>query len=136
MQNMSGGKTALGLDQNLGAMLCYIANFVCYLGLVYSIIVIVTDKTNKLVRFHAFQSVFLAICAVVLGIAYGVIAAVIAIIAAVVGDWAMLLLPLFMLVMAVIGIGLFVFMIIAAIKAYGGETYKIPVVGNFAEKYA
>jgi hypothetical protein len=28
MQNMSGGKTALGLDANIGAMLCYLANLI------------------------------------------------------------------------------------------------------------
>ena len=56
---MSGGKTALGLDANVGAGLCYVANFICYLGIVYSIIVLVTDKTNKLARFHAAQSLIL-----------------------------------------------------------------------------
>ena len=38
--------------------------------------------------------------------------------------------------MGVLGIAIFVFVILAAIKAYGGEFYKIPVVGAFAEKYA
>lgn len=136
MQNMSGGKTALGLDQNLGAMLCYLANLVCYLGLVYSIIVIVTDKTNKLSRFHAFQSVFLTLFGVALGIVYGVLSAIVGVLAAVVGDVAMLLFPVLVLISAVIGIGMLVFVVIAAIKAYNGEMYKIPVVGNFAEKYA
>ena len=57
------GKTALGLDVNIGAMLCYVANIIpCVvpLGLVYSIIVVVQDKTNKLARFHAFQIYFLS----------------------------------------------------------------------------
>jgi uncharacterized membrane protein len=27
------------------------------------------------------------------------------------------------------------FVVMAAIKGYNGEVYKIPVVGNFAEKY-
>ena len=56
MQNMNG-KTALGLDTNVGAMLTYLP--VCGISLIYSIIVLVTDKTNKLVRFHAFQSLLL-----------------------------------------------------------------------------
>jgi len=44
MQNMSPGKSALGLDANVVAGLCYIP--VCYLNLILSIITLVTDKTN------------------------------------------------------------------------------------------
>ena len=67
MQNMQG-KTALGLDANVGALLCYLGNLVCALGLIYSIVVIVTDKTNKLTRFHAFQSILLTVTGIIIGI--------------------------------------------------------------------
>jgi uncharacterized membrane protein len=40
------------------------------------------------------------------------------------------------LVLVVIGLALFVFMIIAAVKAFNGETYKIPVIGNFADQWS
>jgi uncharacterized membrane protein len=40
------------------------------------------------------------------------------------------------LLMMIIGIGSLVFVILAAVKAYNGEFYKIPVIGNLAEKYA
>jgi len=39
------------------------------------------------------------------------------------------------LLMIVLGLGLFVFTIIAAIKGFQGQIYKIPVIGGFAEKY-
>ncbi len=55
----NSGKSALGLDANVVAGLCYVANLVCYLGIVLSIIVLVTDKVNKLARFHAMQSLLL-----------------------------------------------------------------------------
>ena len=55
----NSGKSALGLDANVAAGLCYVANFVCYLGIVMAIIVLVTDKVNKLARFHAAQSLLL-----------------------------------------------------------------------------
>lgn len=60
MQN-TNGKTALGLDNNVGALICYVGNVICALGFIYSIIVLVTDKTNKLPRFHAFQSILLSV---------------------------------------------------------------------------
>ena len=131
---MSGGKTALGLDSNVGALICYLGNLVCALGLIYSIIVIVTDKTNRLPRFHAFQSIFLTVAMIVIMIPLYIIMFVGVFIDAGIG--LPLISGLMSLIMAVVGIGSFVFVIIAAIKAYNGEFYKIPIIGSFAEKYA
>lgn len=132
MQNLDG-KTALGLDNNVGAGLCYVGNLVCMLGLIYSIIVIVTDKTNKLPRFHAFQSILLLVVNLVITLpAYLIMGVLIAINSTV----TTILGALVGLVMAVVGLGLFVFMIIAAVKAFQGQIYKIPVIGNFADKYS
>ena len=129
---MSGGKTALGLDANIGALICYVGNLACGLplGLIYSIIVIVTDKTNKVVRFHAFQSVFLSVLGFVISIPLYILAGI-----AVAANSTIIMgiVGLFSLVFMVAGLALFYFWIMAAIKAYGGEIYKIPVVGNFAE---
>ncbi|HXG85891.1 MAG TPA: hypothetical protein VNI84_17860 [Pyrinomonadaceae bacterium] len=40
----------------------------------------------------------------------------------------------FVLMLAFLAV--FVFMIIAAIKAFNGEIYKIPVIGNMADSYS
>ena len=47
-----------------------------------------------------------------------------------------LLATLVWLVLMLIGIAMFVFMVISAIKAYNGEVYKIPVIGNLADKWS
>ncbi len=133
MQNMSAGKTALGLDNNIGAMLCYLGNLVCALGLIYSIIVLVTDKTNKLPRFHAMQSILLFVANLVVIIPIYVIATVLVLMNTTITS---LLAMLLWLVAVVVGIAIFVFFIISAIKAYGGEVYKVPVIGNFADKFS
>lgn len=133
MQNMSGGKTALGLDANIGALLCYVLNFVCYLGIVYSIIVLVTDKVNKLTRFHAAQSLLLSAVMLVVGVPGYVIAGVLALS----GSSMMALLgTLIWLVVALVGLAVFVFWVISAIKAFGGEIYKVPVIGDYADKFS
>ena len=133
MQNMSGGKTALGLDANVGAGLCYVANLVCYLGLIYSIIVLVTDKTNKLARFHAMQSLLLLATSLIVCLPGYFIAFALAVMNSTVTS---LLSGLVWLVVALIGLSLFVFMIIAAVKAFQGQIYKIPVIGNFADQWS
>lgn len=134
MQNMSGGKTALGLDTNVGALICYIGNLVCSLGLIYSIIVVVTDKTNKLARFHAFQSILLSAAGLVIGLPVYIIMMMGLFIDARIG------LPvisgLMGLVLFALCIAILVFWVMAAIKAYNGQIYKIPVIGNFADKFS
>lgn len=130
---MSGGKTALGLDANVGALLCYVLNLVCYLGVVYSIIVLVTDKVNKLTRFHAMQSLLLCAVALVIGLPGYLIAGVLALS----GSSALALIgTLLWFIVALVGLAVFVFMIISAIKAYGGEIYKVPVIGDMADKWS
>ncbi|MDQ4123938.1 MAG: DUF4870 domain-containing protein [Acidobacteriota bacterium] len=134
MQNMQG-KTALGLDANVGALICYLGNLVCALGLIYSIVVIVTDKTNKLTRFHAFQSVLLTVAGMIIGIPLYIIL-LIGFLAIDTQIGAPLISGLMMLVLMVFGLAMFVLTILAAIKGFQGQIYKVPVIGNLADRYS
>jgi uncharacterized membrane protein len=135
MQN-NAGKTALGLDTGVGVLLCYFGNLACGLplGIVYSILVVVQDKTNAVARFHAFQSLFLLVIGFVIGIPLWIVIFVGVMIDSAIGI--PIVTGLVGLIAIVIGIAMIYFVIMAAIKGYGGEIYKIPVIGNFAEKYA
>jgi len=129
MQNMNG-KTALGLDPNIGALICYLGNIVCALGLIYSIIVLVTDKTNKLTRFHAFQSILLTAVGFIIAFIFGTIFGV----AAAAGSGT--LSGLGGLLYMVVALGVFIGMVYAAIKAYQGEIFKLPIIGDLADKWS
>ena len=124
----SGGKTALGLDSNIGALLCYI--HVCGIGLVYSIIVLVTDKTNKLPRFHAFQSLMMLVVFVILYFVAGFIIGIGA------GAQSGAIASLGLLINAVIGLAFLALMILGAIKGYQGQIFKLPVIGDMADKWS
>jgi len=126
----TGGKTALGLDQNIGALLCYLGNLVCALGLIYSIIVIVTDKTNKLPRFHAFQSVLLSVVGVILAVVVNILAGI-----AVAANSGLLATVLGLLAF-VVYIGLFIAVIFTAVKAFQGQIFKLPVIGGMADNWS
>lgn len=132
--NMDNGKSALGLDANLVALLCYIGNFVCSLGLILSIITVVTDKTNKLARFHAFQSILLSVFGLVLGVVYAIVGAVGGVIDQQIG-FPILSLGLLAIV-AILGLALFIGMIMAAIKGFQGQVFKLPIIGNMADKFS
>lgn len=129
MQNMSGGKTALGLDTNVGALLCYLP--VCLISLVYSIIVLVTEKDNRLMRFHAFQSLIISAIYIVVIIAVQIVGTGLALAtnSGAIG-------ALFSLVTLVVVVAFLGAMIFGCIKGYQGQKFKFPVVGDMAEKWA
>ena len=138
MENMSSGKSALGLEPNVVAGLCYVGNLVCALGLILSIITVITDKTNKLARFHAFQSIFLSVIGCILG---GILTAgffIAFFIDASIGSSVPfpILTILMWLVCSVISLVIFIGIIMAAIKGFQGKIFKLPIIGNFADKYS
>lgn len=121
------GKTALGLDNNVGSMVCYL-NICLPIGLIYSIIVLVTDKTNKLPRFHAMQSLLLTAALVIIGIVLGLVLGVF---------MAVTKSPMMgfgfngLFSLAVLGLSIFL-----AIKAYQGDMLKLPVIGDLADNWS
>jgi len=147
MQNSPVGKSVFGMDQNVVALLCYLPFF--FVHFVFSIAVIAQDKENKIVRFHAFQSLFLTIFSVVLqfvllglffvlwivgGIAsYAIDSSTGVPVASII---VLILWFLVVLLLAGLGLGTMIVIIVAMIKAYSLQKWKIPIVGKFAEKYA
>ncbi len=122
-----GGKTSLGLESNLGAMLCYVANIVCCLGLILSIVFLVTEKENRFVKFHALQSLFLAAAFVALLIVVEILGLILGMVhlgLLATGLW-------FILVLIFL-----VFWLLTGIKAYGGQWYKLPFIGDLASNIA
>ncbi len=126
MQNT--GKTSIGLDANIAAMLCYIP--ICLVNLIFSIILAVTEKTNKFVRFYAFQSILLSIFMFVISFLVLFIQTMLAVL-----DMRFLQI-ITSGAQIIIGFGSLAIHIIACIKAYQNETWKLPVIGDMAEKWA
>jgi uncharacterized membrane protein len=128
----NSGKSALGLDANVAAGLAYIP--VCAINLIMSIIILATDKTNKLARFHAMQSLLLLGVAIVGYIVVWILTMII-----VVGAGAMNMPSLgflgFLLI-AVYGIALLAAVVISCIKAFMGDMFKLPIIGNMADNWS
>ena len=126
-----GGKTSLGLESNVGAMLCYIGNIICCLGVILSIVFLVTEKDNRFVKFHAVQNLFLLAVAVALSI----IVAILGIILRIVFGMADLGLVAWIITIGLRFLLLIIFLtiwLLAGIKAYGGQWYKLPFIGDLA----
>lgn len=124
----NSGKSALGLDPNVAAGLAYLP--VCGISLIMSIIILVTDKTNKFARFAAFQSLLL------LGVI--IIGYVLTMIVAVAGAASnSTIISLFSIVVwLVLIIGPLICMVIACIMGFMGKQFKLPVIGNMADNWS
>src|ERR1700723_52714 len=116
----SSGDT--GLAENVAGLLCYVAGWVT--GLIFYLI----DK-RPFVRFHAAQSLVLFGGIVVAYILLGMIAA-----ASIFGGWMLTLMSF--LIYGVLGIGSFILWVLCMVKAYQGQKFKLPVIGDLAEKMA
>jgi uncharacterized membrane protein len=125
------GKSSTGLDANIAAALSYIFTWVS--GLIF----FVMEKESRLVRFHAMQAILLGAGATVIGIVLWIIAFVIGIIVSQIsGVLGMLVSLLTGLLAFVFFVAVIIAWVMCLIKAYQGQYFKLPIIGNFAEKFS
>ena len=122
MADASGGK-GTGLAPNVASLLCYICMPIS------SIVFMLMEKENKDVQFHAWQGTTFGVGYIVVIIAIEILAALLGAIVSFLGVIVGLLVP-------VLGITAFIVWIICLVKAYQGERWKIPYIGDFAAKKA
>ena len=104
-------RTSLGVDANVAATLAY------FLGWISGAILLVTERQNRFVRFHALQSV----------IVFGILSLA----------WFLFLsIPLLGWLISFILIPPFsaIVWLLLMFKAYQGERFKLPIVGDIAEQ--
>lgn len=126
---MENQKSALGLDGNITALIGYIIGIV-------ALILIFIEKDNKFVRFHAFQSVLYTVGFVVVYIVAMILITIITVMLGAMSDILGLIGSLLYLLLLVVWLAWLVGLIMAAVKSYGGNMWKLPIVGNLAEKWS
>jgi uncharacterized membrane protein len=117
----------MGLDANLASMLCYLTMICCGLGIIVSLVFFIIEKTNRLVRFHAMQALLFGGVWVVVGIAFRILSSVLYL-----GDLGFFMFWGLLGVRILVGLFLLAFLIMAAIKSYQGQYYKLPIIGDVA----
>ncbi len=121
----ANGPTSMGMDANVAAGLSYLFSIVG--GLIFYF----GEKQNRFVRFHAMQSILFNAFWIVLFIVLFTVqsllyATVILIPLGIVFTCLTFLLPLALLVV----------WIVLMVYAFQGKYFKLPVIGDYAEKYA
>jgi len=114
------------MTNNVAACLSYLVGWVT--GLIF--LVIEPYKNDKFVRFNAFQSIFLSIAVFAIWIGALILSTILGFITHGLGFFIMG--PLMMLVW----LGVVVAVVICMIKAYGNQTFKLPIIGDMAAKQA
>jgi uncharacterized membrane protein len=105
-----------GLADNIGGMLAYIT-------IIPAIVFLVLEPYNRsrFIRFHAFQSIFFFVAVVVVAVVMPFIAVI----------------PfLGVLVWGLVCLAEVILWVLLLVKAYGGQMWKLPVIGDLAEKQA
>jgi uncharacterized membrane protein len=102
------GKSSLNMSENVAALIAYL------FGWLSGLIILLLEKESRFVRFHALQSlIFFGAMSLILGMLGRI--------------------PVIGLVVVLVGgIATFGFWIIGMVKAYQGELYRFPIVGDIA----
>jgi len=110
--------TSTGLEPNLAGLLSYA------LGWITGLIMILLEKNNGFVRFHAMQSILTFGAATVLLIILSILSRL---------HYVGVLFDVMYWILIVVSVVLW---IVLMVKAYQGERYKLPIAGDLAEKHS
>jgi uncharacterized membrane protein len=105
-------KSSTGLDANLAGMLAYFV--------IPAFIFLLMKETSRFVRYHSMQAIILWVTSILISIVLRVAVSIPFI--------GLLVIPIWMLV----ALGLFLVWIFCMFKAFQGEEYKLPVIGDLA----
>jgi uncharacterized membrane protein len=105
------GRASTGLKPNVAGLLCYLLFWITGLEFLF------VERKDKFVRFHAIQSI----------VTFGALSLAVALVFIPIIGWIFGWLSIILIV---------VLWIMLMIKAYQGKKYKVPIAGNFAEKWA
>jgi uncharacterized membrane protein len=114
-----------GMADNVASLVCYLCGFIT--GIIF--LALAPYNQNKVIRFHAFQSIFLSI-------AWFAVFVVERIIDAALLSISFSLVAIVGLISMVVGLGFLTLWVILMVKAYQGQRWKLPLIGDLAEKQA
>ena len=114
----------MGMQANVAAGLSYVAGWIT--GLIFFF----GEKQNRFVRFNAMQSILLFAGLTVLYIVIDVL------IAALAFSGLGVMLVLFGLLIWLVGLGALALWVLLMVYAFQGKYLKLPIIGDYAEKFA
>ncbi len=120
-------RSSLGVDENIAGALCYL------FGVLTGAVFYLLEKESKFVRFHAVQSMVVFGGILVFQIVLSAVGAVLGSIPVLGAVLSLIFVGLLSMLVAIASIVLW---LVLMYRAYRGETWKVPVAGGIAERYA
>ncbi len=114
------GPTTINMEPNVAGGLSY---FTWVAGLIFFLI----EKQNRFVRFNAMQSILLSVLAIVVYVVLTILTTILAF-----SSIGCIFFPIQLLV----DLGLFVLWVICIVNAFQGKYFKIPFIGDYAERWS
>ncbi len=116
----AGGGTVAASSAGTAGLTDNIAGMLAYVTIIPAIVFLLLEpyNRNRFIRFHSFQCIFLCVVLVVIHIV---------LLAVPIIGWA---------ISIFVNLGALVLWIVLLLKAYQGQKFKLPVIGDLAEKQA
>ncbi len=119
-----GSSSGAGLAENVAGMLAY---FTIIPAIVF--LLIEPYNRNRFVRFHSFQCLFTSVALIVIDVALWIVSSILHLLPVI--GWL-----LATLLQVVCGFAVLALWLLLLVKAYQHEIYKLPVIGDLAQKQA
>jgi uncharacterized membrane protein len=122
----AGAAVAPAPTASAGGLTDNVAGLLAYVTIIPAIVFLVMEpyNRNRFVRFHSFQSIFFCVACIALGIVLSVVSAIPFV----------ALLGLF--IWPIVALAELAVWVVLLLKAYQGQKFKLPVIGDMAEKQA
>lgn len=111
------------MADNVASMLCYVFGFIT--GIIF--LVVAPYNRNKVVRFHAFQSIFLSVGVIALRIVLSIVFTML---------WSVSGLFVGLAIFSLYGLACFILWLYILISTYQGKTIVLPLIGPLAQQQA
>jgi uncharacterized membrane protein len=122
MEQSAGATQSSGMDPKLAGLLAYLIPPIT--GIIFFII----EKSNRVVRWHAAQSIVFGVAWIVVWVLFSVLSMILSAIIPIIGT------IISLLVWVVVFLGGMVLWIVCLIKGYSGQMWRMPLVAPWADK--
>lgn len=134
-------KSSLGMDANIAVLIAYLGGVVIswipgirYVAFLVPLLIFILEKDSRFVRFHAMQSFALNILGLVLGLLVSLVVAIVTPMAYTSPGAALGIISAVGVIGTILSLVILVLAIIAVVNGFQYKEYKLPLLGNLADK--
>ena len=122
MEQSAGATQSSGMDPKLAGLLAYLVPPIT--GIIFFLI----EKTNRVVRWHAAQSIVFGVAWIAVWVIFTVLSMILGTIIPIIGS------IIGFLIWIVLFLGGLILWVVCLIKGYSGQIWRMPILATYADK--